>query len=221
MQIALASPTDLQGFRAQANSLLAQKVVPAGVSWVAAEPPARQEAVRGGRSPPSAAHSALHSIVPRSFVRLTELVVLHRDPGRFDLLYRLLWRLVHEPELAACVHDAEMTRARSMAHAVRRDIARARQSVLLRALAVTDAGALWFGWCEPQHHVTEEVAQFLACSGPESAWLLVSPDRSVLRSGALLLTGLGIPAALAQQADDAYWYALADRLRDVPTAVQH
>jgi probable DNA metabolism protein len=221
MQIALASPIDVQGFRAQATSLLARKVVPSGVSWVAEEPPACQEPVRGESSRAPAAHSALHSIVPRSFVRLTELVVLHRDPARFDLLYRLLWRLVHEPELAACVHDAEMTRARSMAHAVRRDIARARESVLLRALAVTDAGALWFGWCEPQHHVTEEVAQFLACSAPESAWLLVSPDRSVLRSGALLLTGLGIPAALAQEADDAYWYALADRLRGLPPRLRH
>ena len=39
--------------------------------------------------------------VPAFFVALCERAALHADPNRFGLLYRLLWRLVHEPALKA------------------------------------------------------------------------------------------------------------------------
>ena len=38
---------------------------------------------------------------PAAFLPLSESVVLHRDPDRFGLLYRLLWRLQVEPGLRA------------------------------------------------------------------------------------------------------------------------
>ncbi len=43
----------------------------------------------------------------------------HRDQDRFALLYRLLWRLVHEPGLRHDPADPDMVRAHHMAHAVR------------------------------------------------------------------------------------------------------
>ena len=33
--------------------------------------------------------------VPRAFVDLSETAIRHRDPERFALLYRALWRLTH------------------------------------------------------------------------------------------------------------------------------
>jgi DNA polymerase len=59
--------------------------------------------------------------VPAGFLALCEDVVRHRDPGRFDLLYRLLWRLQHEPGLREDRHDPDRVAAREMAQAVRRD----------------------------------------------------------------------------------------------------
>jgi DNA polymerase len=44
---------------------------------------------------------AARAIIPQSFIRMSELVVLHRDADRFDLLYRSLWRLVYEPGAAS------------------------------------------------------------------------------------------------------------------------
>jgi hypothetical protein len=219
MQVDLASPVDLSGFRAQANSMLAQQVPPEDVSWGAASSVIWGEPVRGPASRPTSLASALHSIVPRSFVRLTELVVLHRDAARFDLLYRLLWRLVHEPELAGSTGDIEMMTARSMAQAVRRDISRTRRSVQLRALGTRDGVTLRCGWCEPQHHVTEEVAQSLLRTDPAGPWLLASPDRCVLRTGTQLLCGPGVPATIAYRADDANWYRVAAELAAGRSAV--
>src|SRR5206468_3752106 len=65
---------------------------------------------------------AASAIVPASFMRLCEVVVLHHDPDRFALLYRLLWRLVHEPSLRNDPIDADMLHAHQMGQAVRRDI---------------------------------------------------------------------------------------------------
>ncbi|QJW84223.1 hypothetical protein HK414_11380 [Ramlibacter terrae] len=40
--------------------------------------------------------------------------MLHRDEIRFDLLYRLLWRLVHEPHLVNGNTDPDMALAQRM-----------------------------------------------------------------------------------------------------------
>jgi probable DNA metabolism protein len=211
MRIDLASPVDVLGFRAQANSMLAHQVPPAEIAWEALASLTCGETVRSASSRPTSLPSALHAIVPRSFVRLTELVVLHRDPGRFALLYRLLWRLVHEPELATAAGDPEIALAQCMAQAVRRDILRTRKAVRLRQLAPRDGVSLGLAWCEPQHHVTEEVAQVLTGMQLDQPWLLASPDRCLLWNGASLLCGPGVPAAAALAAEDGYWYELARR----------
>ena len=93
MQVPLSNQVDVAGFHSEATRLLAQLVPPDHVQWSAA--PAQgvgEEPLDGERA---AIHNrAARAIIPQSFVRMSELVVLHRDPQRFDLLYRALWRLV-------------------------------------------------------------------------------------------------------------------------------
>ena len=93
--VTLASAIDMDGFRAACRRLWAEQVEPARVSWHAADdaevdlfesgPERRRAGCRAGEAPPVN--------VPAAFMPLCESVVLHRDPGRFGLLYRLLWRL--------------------------------------------------------------------------------------------------------------------------------
>lgn len=211
MRVDLSGPIDVADFRAHANSMLAHQVPPADVDWHSFASLLCGVAFRGNGDSPSPGPSALHSIVPRSFLRLTELVVLHRDPARFDLLYRLLWRLVHEPELATHRRDEDLALAQSMAQAVRRDVQRVRKAVWLRPLPTVDGSTLSVGWCEPQHQVTELVAQWLARTEP-APWLLASPDRCVLWTGRHLLCAPGMSAGEAAAMSPARWYALAGEL---------
>lgn len=212
MRIDLDSPTDVLGFRAHANAMLAHQVLPADIDW------ATRDSVTCGvplalTGPQLAAlPSALHAIVPRSFVRLTELVVLHRDPVRFELLYRLLWRLVHEPHLAGSAGDTDMALAHSMAQAVRRDVLRTRRALHLRVLEPHEDAALALAWCEPQHHVTEQVAEALTAQAPQGRWILASPDRSVLWTGSELFCGPGVPPGVAHAVTDSQWHARAAQL---------
>lgn len=210
MRIDLASPVDVNGFRSQSNSLLAHQVPPADIAWQAQVAQGWSEPERGLSSRPPASTTALNSIVPRSFLRLTELVVLHRDETRFDLLYRLLWRLVHEPHLVSGHSDADMALAQRMGQAVRREIFRMKAALQLRPIGALGSLPLQFAWFEPRHHVTEEVAAALARSQPQGAWLLVTPDRSVLWDGQRLVCGPGVPASgRAGGRDDAGWRAYA------------
>lgn len=212
MRIDLASPIDVGDFRSRANALLARQVPPADIEWHSEASLSCGSRFRGKGIVPSLPPSALHSIVPRSFWRLTELVVLHRDAGRFELMYRLLWRLVHEPELAGASRDGDMALAQSMAQAVRRDVIKVRKNLELRALAPRDGMPLALAWCEPQQRVTELVAEWLSRARPTPPWLLASPDRRVLWTGRHLLCGPGLIPVRARALNDEQWHELAAEL---------
>lgn len=220
MRIDLASPIDVGDFRSRANDLLAHQVPPADIDWHS-DASLSSGCVIHGKGPGTPVRpSALHSIVPRSFVRLTELVVLHRDAGRFELMYRLLWRLVHEPELAGAIGDRDMALAQSMAQGVRRDVVKTRNGLRLRALPPLAGVPLAFAWCEPHHRVTEVVAESLTRTQPAPAWLLASPDRCVLWTGDQLLCGPGLPPAQGRAMNDEQWHRMAEQLAELSLEVE-
>ena len=194
MEARLAGQTDLAGFRSEARQLLAHQVPPEEVEWHLApnadeycDPQSPQS------SRPRNVARAATAIVPASFTRLCEFVVLHRDPMRFSLLYRLLWRLVHEPGLRNDAHDADMQQAQHMAHAVRRDLHKMKANLRMHALRDAQGEDLQVGCYEPAHHVVEAVAPWLSKRLPAPRWALFTPDRSVRWDGGHLLFGPGLP----------------------------
>ena len=118
--VTLASAVDIAGFRAACRRLWAEQTEPARVVWRTAGD-AEGDLFASPPAPPSRAGTAPPLHVPAGFLALCEDVIQHSDPGRFDLLYRLLWRLQHEPGLRDDVLDADRVAARQMAQAVRRD----------------------------------------------------------------------------------------------------
>ncbi|MEP6791721.1 MAG: TIGR03915 family putative DNA repair protein, partial [Ramlibacter sp.] len=183
MEALLASQTDLAGFREEARSLLAHQVPPEEVHWQTAEnadlfaDAAPMEGKAAGQHVPRAASA----IVPASFLRLCEVVVLHSDPQRFALLYRLLWRLVHEPGLRNDPVDADMLAAQQLAQAVKRDLHK--MKAFLRFREVQDAAhpgsPLHVAWFEPTHHIVEAAAPWFARRFAQLRWAILTPGRSV------------------------------------------
>ena len=88
MQARLSGETDLAGFRAQARLLLAQGIDPSLVHWTKGHPAVDLFAGEDAPAVGSGA-AAPHVSVPATFLTLCETVVLHADPQRFALLYRL------------------------------------------------------------------------------------------------------------------------------------
>ncbi|RYF44199.1 MAG: DUF4130 domain-containing protein [Comamonadaceae bacterium] len=206
MHAQLASETDLAGFRAEARSLLAHQVPPEEVTWAAA---GSQEAdlfagpALAAESRPRGVARAASAIVPASFVRLCEAVVLHSDPQRFALLYRLLWRLVHEPGLRHDPIDADMLAAQQMAQAVRRDMHKMKAFVRFRQVQdeATPGAPLHVAWFEPAHHIVEAVAPWFASRFTQMRWAILTPQRCVEWDGEHLHFGPGAHRDQAPPAD--------------------
>jgi DNA polymerase len=91
-----------------ARELLRQGVPPGEVSFRQGSG-ARSDAWEGGGEPIR---------VPRRFVDLARGVAPHRDPSRWDLLYSVLWRLVHEKRELLESGDPDVARLLAMETAV-------------------------------------------------------------------------------------------------------
>lgn len=195
MEAKLAGHTDLAGFRSEARQLLAHQVPPEEVQWqLQPAAPGYTDPQSPQASRPRNVARAATAIVPASFTRLCEFVVLHRDPERFALLYRLLWRFVHEPGLRSDPLDADMLQAQHMAHAVRRDIHKMKANLRLKLLRDAQGKELQLACYEPAHHVVEAVAPWFAKRIPSTRWAILTPDRSVRCDNGQLLFGPGVPA---------------------------
>jgi DNA polymerase len=215
MEAKLAGQTDLAGFRSEARQLLAHQVPPEEVQWQLQAPAdVYTDAQSPQSSRPKNVARAATAIVPASFTRLCEFVVLHRDPERFALLYRLLWRLVHEPGLRNDPVDTDMLQAQHMAHAVRRDIHKMKANLRLRPLRDGEGRELQAGCYEPAHHVVEAVAPWFSKRLPAQRWAIFTPERSVRCEDGALLFGPGVPSAELPGHDgsDADWLACYERV---------
>jgi probable DNA metabolism protein len=205
LDILLASQTDLAGFHSEATRLLALQVAPNGVGWHT-RPSAENGQCDVDTLVPRGRTRAARAVVPQSFVHMVELVVLHRDETRFDLLYRALWRMVHEPELRHDHEDPDLVLIARMAQSVRREVNKVVSRLEFRPL-VLKGRPVDFAWYEPAHHVCEAVATRIAKERPLATWLLLSPERALLWEGGRLLSAPPLEAAVTPlaSAPDAAW----------------
>ena len=221
--ITLADAVDLDGFRHACRSLWAAQVEPASVAWHTADQAesdlfeAAERTVETASIPsvapalsasaeavptvaPLAAPTVAPLHVPPAFMPLCESVVLHHDPSRFGLLYRLLWRLQIEPGLRHDPLDADWIVAGQMAQAVRRDMHKMKAFVRFRPLDAGTGEPVHVAWFEPEHHIVEATAPFFARRFANMRWAVLTPERSVRWDGSRLAFG---PAARRDDAPPA------------------
>jgi probable DNA metabolism protein len=211
VQVPLSDQVDVAGFHSEATRLLGQQVAPDTVEWSAAPAQAVEEE---NLDPVRAAirNRAARAIIPQSFIRMSELVVLHRDPQRFDLLYRSLWRLVYEPELKHDLSDLDLARLRQMAQSVRRDIHKMKARLAFLPVEVRGQ-ALPVAWYEPAHYIAEAVATWLAKRSSGRPWVLLTPDRSMHWDGRKLLSAPAVaPMANGQPPSLEGWGQVLDAM---------
>ncbi|WPB57019.1 UdgX family uracil-DNA binding protein [Xylophilus sp. GOD-11R] len=181
-RIQLPDDTDLDAFRRHARALVMAGVAPPDVEWQVADDSAVD--LFGAEDiplPPATDGPAPSPNVPPDFIALCRSVILHRDPGRFGLLYRLLWRLQHEPGLRHDPLDADMLQAERLAKAVRRDQHKMTAFVRFRTVAAPEPGGpdLHVAWFEPEHHIVAATAPFFARRFANMHWAILTPRASI------------------------------------------
>jgi probable DNA metabolism protein len=139
--------------------------------------------------------------VPKAFVDIAQDVILHRSEDRFDLLYRLLWRLRDQPDLMKVVSDRDVADALERTKNVSR--ASHKMKAFVRFRLIEDAeGELYVAWFEPAHRVLEKTSGFFVRRFTTMRWSILTPDGSCFWDGQALTFGPGARLEDAPQDDE-------------------
>ncbi len=200
----LEGPTDFEGWRTAARALRLQGVEPNRVAWaVAGEGDLFAEPAAGVEE---TAQGAPAFRTPRAFVDLAQDVIRHRDDGRFDLLYRLLWRLEREPGLMLDITDPDVARARELAKNVSRASHKMKAFVRFQRIGAVEPEA-YAAWFEPAHFVVERTAGFFVRRFAGMRFSILTPDLCCHWNGEDLAFSPGVSRVQAPAVDvlEDYW----------------
>ena len=197
----LAHPTDFEGWREAARQFRTGGVSPSEAVFRVGDGEVGlfdEIAAAPGVEAPFA--------VARAFVDVAQSVILHRSEDRFDLMYRLLWRLKDEPDLMKVVTDADVADALERAKNVSRASHKMKAFVRFRQV-VDEQGEAWVAWFEPAHRVLEKTAPFFVRRFTTMRWSILTPEGSALWDGRSLAFGPPATQDMAPKEDEieAFW----------------
>ena len=227
--VRLARPDDVEGWRAAARAHLAADVPPEAIVWEvgagtpdlfaagttplpspAASPPAASpggDAAGGGsrgpgRGPGRGAAAARVPPVPASFLELAERVVCHRDPDRFALLYRVLWRRARgERSLLDAAADPDVYRLQRLGWTISRE--RHKMHAFVRFRQTPGVAPEHFGaWFEPEHHTLRLASGFFVRRFANMRWSIVTPEESAHWDTRTLAFGPGGRRGVRDEAEE-------------------
>jgi probable DNA metabolism protein len=189
--VIVEQPDDFEAWREQARKMVARGIPPESISW----------SLRGsgeGDLFGNAAETALPAVAElrpvranKAFLDLARTVVLHRDPQRFAMLYRLLWRLQDEARLMENRVDRDVHRLSILAGQVRRDIHKMRAFVRFRVITEPDGVDRYVAWFEPDHHIVRANADFFLNRFASQRWSILTPDLCLHWDGEVLAEASG------------------------------
>ncbi|WP_425437322.1 UdgX family uracil-DNA binding protein [Novosphingobium guangzhouense] len=184
----MAQPDDFETWRDEARALVAQGVSPEAAAWAEADgtgdlfaTPAQPTA-----PPPRQAREVRAN---RAFIDLARSAILHRDPARQGLLYRVLWRLQDHPHLMRDAADHDVVALSRLARQVRHDIHKMRAFVRFRSVTEEDGSDRFIAWFEPEHRIERANAEFFVNRFASQRWSILTPRLSLHWDGKELHEG--------------------------------
>ena len=187
--IRLTSVNDFAEWRAVARALLLAGVEPGDVSW--ADPAVPADLLGGFEDRPPAVTQRKAGRVPPRFLALAQAAVCHADPGRFALLYSLLWRLQKDRSILFNLDDTEIGKLNRRVAAVVAEGRRMQAELRFRRAVSADGHKGLAAWFEPGHYVLERVAPHFAKAIAGEDWIISTPYRSAYWDGKTLSFGEG------------------------------
>lgn len=187
--VLLQSLNDFDEWRGQARELLRAGIAPEDVIW--RDPLSEAGLFEQGEQVQQVGEVRPVGAVPPGFIELAPKVLCHSDPERFDLLYRLLWRLQADRGVLEIASDPDIVRLTRMASAVQRDSHKMKAFVRFKSIADDSGLERFVAWFEPDHYVLERTAPFFARRFTGMMWAIITPYRSVYWDGESLAFGEG------------------------------
>jgi probable DNA metabolism protein len=195
--IVLEHETDFDGWRQAARMLVLDGIRPEDVMWNVRS----DEQLFASTETTSSRNSSIETFnVSARFVELAKIAILHRDPQRFAVLYRLLWRLREHHHLLEVAIDPDVIRVTAMAKAVWRDEHKMHAFVRFREIG-REREARYVAWFEPEHHIVELAAPFFARRFADMPWSILTPELCAHWDGLAISFTPGVSKAMAPTSD--------------------
>lgn len=197
-RVELPCADDFDVWRDHARTFVQHGVAPNSIVW--AEPGATGDLFDEAPALPVPMPDALPVRASKSFVELAKSAILHTNPERFAMLYRLLWRLQGNPRAMEDRADRDVGRLHELARQVRRDIHKMRAFVRFRIVDEGDepeAPERYVAWFEPEHHILRANAGFFVRRFAAMRWSILTPKGALHWDGRVLEEG---PPALRSDA---------------------
>ncbi len=191
------------GWRGAARALLAEGVPPERVLWREEDGTALLDGLwsAAGEAGPVAPAEPVR--VPRKLLETLEEAACFRDPERWALFYRVLWRVARgERHLVRVASDPEVHRLLRMAKAVHREVHKMHAFVRFRTVDEGGEEPRYVAWFEPDHPVVERAAPFFARRFASMRWSVLTPDRCAHWDGERLEFTPGLPRSAAPRDDE-------------------
>ncbi len=161
----------------------------------------------------------------KSFLDAAEIAAVHRSPDRWNLLYRILYRLQANRDLLKIEIDTDIAHLHQLEHQVRRDLHKMHAFVRFRKVEPDAMDAAnpftphttsaaegearhnpehFIAWYQPDHRILYLAAPFFAERFAPMQWTILTPDASVSWDPATrqLHWFEGLPRESAPQADE-------------------
>jgi probable DNA metabolism protein len=190
----------LAAWREAARPLLEGGLPPESVHFIDSTTPGAQPLFTADL--PAAANQP-RPHVPAAFLQRAETVACHRSPHRWNLLYRLLWRLQRDRDLLHIEVDEDVAEFRRLERQVMRDLHKMHAFVRFRRVGDGDEET-YVAWYEPDHRIVPLAAPFFAERFAVMRWSILTPEASLRwdPDAKSLESGPGVPREMAPKSDD-------------------
>jgi len=199
-------------WKTRARNCLKQEISPSQMQWQSHHADANlnlfaSESIEDMPLSSSSRTSEKDLKVPRSFMELAQIVICHNSPERFALLYRVVWRLMHENRLLLDYQtDSDVMQLTAMAKAVRRDAYKSKAFLRFREVLHHEKPH-FVAWYEPEHYTLELALPFFQERFKNMSWSILTPYCSAHWDGENLLLTETFDKTLypTEDAIEAYW----------------
>jgi probable DNA metabolism protein len=165
---------DFETWKRKTKQMLNQNVHPREILWQNANDEKTQKLLESSNEIQDESSYKVYK-VSRSLIQLAEIVSLHKDSQKWELLYSVLWRTLHgEPFLLDGETDFEVRWLLLMRKQVRREIRKIKTFVRFKK-ASTAKGEHLIAWYECEHNVLRHAVPFYKRRFNSIPWTLFTP----------------------------------------------
>jgi probable DNA metabolism protein len=187
---------DFDEWRAAARPLLAGAVRPNEIVWSDWRVPSLGETIgpdtvsdaavgcEGALPAASAVRTAAPPAISRRLLRLLEDLACYRDPSRWELMYRLTWRVLNQNrDLLDNDADPDVKLARTWEKAIHHDVHKMHAFVRFHETDTGDGDKRYVAWFEPTHEILRSTVPFFEKRFPNMRWMIATPDGAAAWNG--------------------------------------